>query len=411
MKKVVILGGGFAGINCAKKLARSKFDITIIDKTNHHLFQPLLYQVATAALSPSDIAVPIRNIFKNNKNVKVILGNVVTIDKENKKVILKSNKVFHFDYLVICTGAKHSYFGNNEWKKFSNGLKTIDDALDIREKILIAFEKAERENNEKTRQKHLNFVIVGGGPTGVEMAGSIAEIAYNNLAKDFRNFKTSESRIYLIEAGPKILPMFDNELSEKARLALIKFGVIVKTNDKVTNISKGIVETTSETIESDTIIWAAGNKASSLLDSLDDKKDNQNRVIVNQDCSLDNHPNIFVIGDAAHFATSDGPLPGVAPVAIQQGNYVGKIIKKDPKSRPDFKYFDKGIMATIGRSKAVVKIGNFGISGLIAWLVWSIIHIVYLIGFRTKAIVLIEWIAAYIFNNKGTRLIYRFDKK
>lgn len=411
MAKVIILGGGFAGINCAKKLARSKHEVIIIDKTNHHLFQPLLYQVATAALSPSDIAIPIRTIFKNNKNIKVILGNVVTIDKDNKKVILKSNKIYDFDYLVICTGAKHSYFGNNEWKKYSNGLKTIDDALDIREKILISFEKAERENNHKTRQKHLNFVVVGGGPTGVEMAGSIAEIAYNNLAKDFRNFKTSEARIYLIEAGPRVLPMFDEELSEKARLALINFGVIVKTNEKVTNIMKGLVETNSDKIESDTIIWAAGNKAGDLLDTLNLEQDNQKRVYVNSDCSVNGYPNIFIIGDAAHFSTKNGPLPGVAPVAIQQGNYVGKLIKKNPKSRPNFKYFDKGIMATIGRSKAVVKIGNFGISGLIAWLAWSIIHIVYLIGFRTKAIVLIEWIAAYIFNNKGTRLIYRFEKK
>ena len=411
MKKVIIIGCGFAGLNCAKKLANTKFDITIIDKTNHHLFQPLLYQVATASLSPSDIAVPTRTIFKNNKNIKVVLGNVVSIDKENKKIQLKSNKVYEYDYLVISTGAKHSYFGNDEWEKHSNGLKTVGDALDIREKILIAFEKAERENNPNTRQKHLNFVVVGGGPTGVEMAGSIAEIAYNNLIKDFRNFNTKESRIYLIEAGNKILPMFDDELSEKARLDLIKLGVIVKTNEKVVNITKGEVNTNLETIQSDTIIWAAGNKASELLNSLNEPLDNQNRIYVEPDCSIKNYPNIFIIGDAAHFKTKNGPLPGIAPVAIQQGNYVGKIIKKDTENRPSFKYFDKGIMATIGRSKAVVKIGSFKISGLIAWLAWSIIHIVYLIGFRTKILVLIEWIASYLFNNRGTRLIYRFEKK
>jgi len=259
MAKVIIIGGGFAGLNCAKHMANSNHEILLIDKTNHHLFQPLLYQVATAMLSPADIAVPIRDLFRNNKNVKVIMGDVDTIDKHEKKVFLKSKKSFDFDYLIIATGAKHSYFGKNEWEPHTNGLKTIEDALNIREKILIAFEKAEREKDIEKRQRHLNFVIVGGGPTGVEMAGSIADIAYKNLIKDFRNFSSTESKIYLIEASNQILPMFSEELSNKARQYLAGFGVIVRTNERVTNINKNIVETTNDTIETDTIIWAAGN--------------------------------------------------------------------------------------------------------------------------------------------------------
>jgi len=326
MAKVIIIGGGFAGLNCAKHLANTEHDILLIDKTNHHLFQPLLYQVATAVLSPADIAVPIRDVFRNYPNVKVLMGDVKNIDKTNQKVILKSKKVFSFDYLVIATGAKHSYFGKNEWEPFAGGLKTISDALNIREKILIAFEKAERETDPKKRQKHLNFVVVGGGPTGVEMAGSIADIAYKNLIKDFRNFSSKEARIYLIEASDNILPMFDGELSTKARHYLAKFGVIVRTNERVLDITKQSVTTENDIIEADTIIWAAGNEASPLLKTLNTELDRQGRVLVKPDCSIKSHPNIFVIGDAAHFSINEIPLPGIAPVAIQQGKYVSKII-------------------------------------------------------------------------------------
>ncbi len=407
MSKTIIIGGGFAGLNCARSLASSKHEILLIDKTNHHLFQPLLYQVATAVLSPADIAVPIRDIFRNNKNVKVLMGDVKTIDKKNKKIVLKSKKVFDFDYLIVAVGAKHSYFGNSEWEPYAGGLKTIQDALDIREKILLAFEKAERESDPKKRQKHLNFVVVGGGPTGVEMAGSIADIAYTNLIKDFRNFSSKEARIYLLEASNQILPMFEESLSIKARQYLADFGVIVKTNERVTNITKNHVETINDTIEADTVIWAAGNEAGSLLESLSTRLDKQGRVIVNKDCSIEDHPNIFVIGDAAHFEHKGQPLPGIAPVAIQQGRYIAKLIKKEKKVRPDFHYFDKGIMATIGKSKAIAQTGPFRLTGFIAWLAWSLVHLLYLIGYRTKILVLIEWMISYIFNRKGPRLIYK----
>lgn len=407
MAKVIIIGGGFAGLNCAKHMANSNHEILLIDKTNHHLFQPLLYQVATAMLSPADIAVPIRDLFRNNKNVKVIMGDVDTIDKHEKKVFLKSKKSFDFDYLIIATGAKHSYFGKNEWEPHTNGLKTIEDALNIREKILIAFEKAEREKDIEKRQRHLNFVIVGGGPTGVEMAGSIADIAYKNLIKDFRNFSSTESKIYLIEASNQILPMFSEELSNKARQYLAGFGVIVRTNERVTNIHKNIVETTNDTIETDTIIWAAGNEASPLLSSLDTELDRQGRVVVNKYCAIDNSNAIFVIGDAAHFKQDEKVLPGIAPVAIQQGKYIAKLIKKNKANPKPFFYFDKGMMATIGKSKAIAETGPFKLTGLIAWLAWSLVHLLYLVGYRTKVLVLIEWSISYIFNRNGPRLIYR----
>ncbi len=407
MAKIIVIGGGFAGLNFVKHVANKKDEILLIDKTNHHLFQPLLYQVATAVLSPADIAVPIRDIFRNFKNVKVLMGDVRTIDKTNKKIVLKSKKVFNFDYLVIASGARHSYFGNSDWEQYAGGLKTIKDAIRIRENILLSFEKAERESDPEKRKKFLNFVVVGGGPTGVEMAGSIADIAYQNLVKDFRNFSTNDARIYLIEASDKILPMFDEHLSEKARGYLADFGVIVRTNERVVDINKNHVETNKDIIETENVIWAAGNEAGSLLKTLDVKLDRQGRVIVNKDCSIPKHSNIFVIGDAAHFESKEGSLPGIAPVAIQQGKYVAKILKKKLEKRPDFVYFDKGIMATIGKSKAIAQTGPLKLSGLIAWLVWSFIHLMYLIGYRTKILVLIEWIISYIFNKKGPRLIYK----
>ncbi len=407
MAKIIIIGGGFAGLNCARSLASSKHDILLIDKTNHHLFQPLLYQVATAVLSPADIAVPIRDVFRNYKNVKVLMGDVKNIDKKNKKIVLKSKKVFNFDYLIVAVGAKHSFFGNTEWEPYASGLKTIEDAIDIREKILLAFEKAEREVDPKKRQRHLNFVVVGGGPTGVEMAGSIADIAYKNLIKDFRTFSSKEARIYLLEASNQILPMFEESLSDKARTYLADFGVIVKTNEKVINITKHIVQTENEEIETDTVIWAAGNEANHVLNSLNTRLDKQGRVIVNKDCSIEDYSNIFVLGDAAHFEQNGTILPGIAPVAIQQGKYIGKILKKDHKVRPEFKYFDKGIMATIGKSKAIAQTGPFKLTGFIAWLAWSLVHLLYLIGYRTKILVLIEWMISYIFNRKGPRLIYK----
>ena len=385
-------------------------EFILIDKTNHHLFQPLLYQVATAVLSPADIAVPIRNLFNNDKNINVILGEVKDIDKDSNLLTLDDGEIISYDYLIISAGSKHSYFGKNDWSKYSNGLKIINDALDIRDRILKAFEKAEKEKDELKRQEYLNFVIVGAGPTGVEMAGSIAEIAYKNMKKEYRNFETSDANVYLIEAGPKILSMFSEKLATKAEQYLKDLGVTVRKNEKVINIQKNTLTTESSEIFTDNIIWAAGNEASPLIKKLDTDIDLQGRALVNDYCLIKDSNNIFVIGDASNFKTKDNKsLPGIAPVAIQQGRYLAKIIKNKTKGKETkpFKYADKGMMATVGRFKAVGVVGSLEITGLVAWLFWSLIHLVYLIGYRSKIVVAIEWIYAYFFNKRGTRLIYR----
>lgn len=410
MARIVVIGGGFGGLNFLHKAKKSDNEFILIDKTNHHLFQPLLYQVATAVLSPADIAVPIRNLFNNDKNVNVILGEVKDIDKNSNLLTLDDGEVISYDYLIVSVGSKHSYFGKNEWSKYSNGLKIINDALDIRDRILKAFEKAEKEKNELKRQEYLNFVIVGAGPTGVEMAGSIAEIAYKNMKKEYRNFDTSDANVYLIEAGPKILSMFSDKLATKAEKYLKDLGVTVRKNEKVINIKKNTLTTDSSEISTDNIIWAAGNEASPLIIKLDTDTDLQGRALVDEHCLIKDSNNIFVIGDASNFKIKDNKsLPGIAPVAIQQGRYLAKIIKnniKDKEIQP-FKYTDRGMMATVGRFKAVGVIGNLEITGLIAWLFWSLIHLVYLIGYRSKIVVAIEWTYAYFFNKRGTRLIYR----
>lgn len=410
MSKIVVIGGGFGGLSFLQKARKSNNEFTLIDKTNHHLFQPLLYQVATAVLSPADITVPIRNLFKNDSNVKVKLGEVVNINKEKKQIVLKNDDVIDYDKLIVSTGASYSYFGNDNWGKFSNGLKNINDALDIRDKILKAFEKAENESNKNIQQKFLNFVVIGGGPTGVEVAGSIAEIAFKNIIKEYRNFNSNDSNVYLIEAGSNILPSYSSKLSDKASKYLKKLGVVIKTNEKVENIEEMVVTTDKGKIESDNIIWAAGNKASSLVTLLDTDMDSEGRAVVNQDCSIKEDDSIYVIGDAANFKDVNGsPLPGIAPVAIQQGRYVGLNTKKNlPKEdRKPFKYRDKGMMATIGGFKAIGVVGKIEISGFVAWLFWSLIHLVYLIGYKSKFVVVIEWIFAFFFNKRGTRLIYR----
>ena len=410
MSKIVVIGGGFGGLSFLQKARKSDNEFTLIDKTNHHLFQPLLYQVATAVLSPADITVPIRNLFKNDNNVKVRLGEVVDIKREKKQVVLKNDDVIDYDQLVISTGASYSYFGNDNWGNFSNGLKNINDALDIRDKILKAFEKAENETNKEKQQKYLNFVVIGGGPTGVEVAGSIAEIAFKNINDEYRNFNSNDSNVYLIEAGSNILPSYSTKLSNKAFKYLKKMGVVIKTNEKVENIEEMIVTTDKGKIESDNIIWAAGNKASSLIELLNTDMDTEGRALINQDCSIKEDDSIFVIGDAANFKGVNGtPLPGIAPVAIQQGRYVGLNTRKNlsKKDRKPFKYRDKGMMATIGGFKAIGVIGKFEISGFIAWLIWSLVHLVYLIGYKSKFVVFIEWIFAFFYNKRGTRLIYR----
>ena len=410
MLNVIVIGGGFGGLKFLQRARSSKIQFTLIDKQNHHLFQPLLYQVATAVLSPANIAFPIRRMFKNFKNVKVILDEATDINREDKTVTISSGEKIKYDQLVVSTGSRHSYFGNDDWSEYSNGLKGINDALQIRERLLRAFEKAENEKNIEKRNKYLNFVVVGGGPTGVEMAGSIAEIAYKNMKEEFRNFKSSDANVYLIEATEKILPMYSDRLSGKAEKYLIDFGVQVRTNEKVIKIENDLVVTDKESIETDNVIWAAGNEASPIIKKLNTKTDSEGRAIVDPDCSIKEDGNVFVIGDAANYKNkNNSTLPGIAPVAIQQGKYLAKIIKNKTlkQDRKPFKYYDKGMMATVGRYKAIGKIGNIEISGFIAWLFWSAIHILYLIGYRSKILVAIEWIFSYLFNKKGTRLIYR----
>ena len=410
MLNVVVIGGGFGGLKFLQRARSSKIQFTLIDKQNHHLFQPLLYQVATAVLSPANIAFPIRRMFKNFKNVKVILDEATDINREDKTVTISTGEKIKYDQLVVSTGSRHSYFGNDDWSEYSNGLKGINDALQIRERLLRAFEKAENEKNIEKRNKYLNFVVVGGGPTGVEMAGSIAEIAYKNMKEEFRNFKSSDANVYLIEATEKILPMYSDRLSGKAEKYLIDFGVQVRTNEKVIKIENDLVVTDKESIETDNVIWAAGNEASPIIKKLNTKTDSEGRAIVDPDCSIKEDGNVFVIGDAANYKNkNNSTLPGIAPVAIQQGKYLAKIIKNKTlkQDRKPFKYYDKGMMATVGRYKAIGKIGNIEISGFIAWLFWSAIHILYLIGYRSKILVVIEWIFSYLFNKKGTRLIYR----
>ena len=410
MLNVVVIGGGFGGLKFLQRARSSKIQFTLIDKQNHHLFQPLLYQVATAVLSPANIAFPIRRMFKNFKNVKVILDEATDINREDKTVTISSGEKIKYDQLVVSTGSRHSYFGNDGWSEYSNGLKGINDALQIRERLLRAFEKAENEKNIEKRNKYLNFVVVGGGPTGVEMAGSIAEIAYKNMKEEFRNFKSSDANVYLIEATEKILPMYSDRLSGKAEKYLIDFGVQVRTNEKVIKIENDLVITDKESIETDNVIWAAGNEASPIIKKLNTKTDSEGRAVVDPDCSIKEDGNVFVIGDAANYKNkNNSTLPGIAPVAIQQGKYLAKIIKNKTlkQDRKPFKYYDKGMMATVGRYKAIGKIGNIEISGFIAWLFWSAIHILYLIGYRSKILVVIEWIFSYLFNKKGTRLIYR----
>ena len=410
MLNVVVIGGGFGGLKFLQRARSSKIQFTLIDKQNHHLFQPLLYQVATAVLSPANIAFPIRRMFKNYKNVKVILDEATDINRNEKTVTLSTGENIKYDQLIVSTGSKHSYFGNEDWSKYSNGLKGINDALQIRERLLRAFEKAENEKNIDKRAKYLNFVVVGGGPTGVEMAGSIAEIAFNNMKEEFRNFKSSDANVYLIEATEKILPMYSDRLSGKAKKYLEDFGVEVRTNEKVVKIENDLVTTDKEDIHTDNVVWAAGNEASPIIEKLNTKTDNEGRAIVDPDCSLKDDGNVFVIGDAANYKDKkNNTLPGIAPVAIQQGKYLAKVIKSKTikKDRKPFKYNDKGMMATVGRYKAIGKIGNIEVSGFLAWLFWSAIHILYLIGYRSKILVVIEWIFSYLFNKKGTRLIYR----
>lgn len=408
--KVVIIGGGFAGLNAAKTLGNTKLDVCIIDRTNHHLFQPLLYQVATAGLSPADIATPIREIVKSYSNETVIMGTVVDIDIDHKKIKLADNTCISYDFLMISIGARHSYFGHNQWEEHAPGIKTLVDALKIREKILLSFERAEKSDSLSEAQKYLNFIIVGAGPTGVELAGAIAEIAHRTMLKNFRRIDPTKTKIYLVEGAPQILPSFPEHLAIKAKTYLEAFGVNVLSGKTVTNVSQDGVMIDDQFYEAKNIIWAAGNKCSPLLESLHTDLDKQGRVIVESDLTIPGHPEVFVVGDAASALSPSGkPYPGLAPIAIQQGKYVANLIKKNiPKSqRKPFKYFDKGTMATVGRTKAIGMLGKFTFTGFFAWLAWCFVHIAYLISFRSRVTVLVQWFFSYICSQKGARLINR----
>jgi NADH:ubiquinone reductase (H+-translocating) len=406
--RVVIIGAGFGGLSAAKRLAKSPCRITLIDRHNYHLFQPLLYQVATAGLSPADIASPIRGIVRHCRNMNVILANVSGIDVDRREVIAEGHRV-PFDTLIVATGAQHSYFGHDDWAGFAPGLKTIDDATYLRRRILLAFEKAETEADTAERRRLLNFVIVGGGPTGVEMAGAVAELAKRALASDFRAIDPRQARIILVEAAPRLLATFDPSLSEAAKRSLEELGVEVRLGARVTAADCGGVSLGSERIEARTIIWGAGVMASPAGRWLGVPTDRAGRVFVGPDLSVEGHSDIFVIGDAAHALGSDGkPLPGVAPVAKQQGHYVADMIRARValgKMPPPFRYRDSGSLATIGRKRAVAQIGKVRLHGLIAWLLWSVAHIYFLIGFRNRLVVAMSWAWSYVTFQRGTRLI------
>ena len=407
--RVIIVGAGFGGLEAAKKLACENVSLTVIDRTNYHLFQPLLYQVATAALSPADIAAPVRAILSKCKNVEVILAEVESVDVEAKKVRTQ-DQIFEYDYLILATGARHSYFGHDEWEKLAPGLKSLEDAVELRRRILLAFEFAEKTTDEEARKAAMNFVIIGGGPTGVEMAGAIAEISRYTLAKDFCHIDPSQARVILIEGAPRLLAAYPEDLSESARKQLGELGVQVRTNARVTDISEAGVQADGEFIPCHVKIWAAGNNASFVSTTLDAPADRVGRVIVNDDLTIPGHPEVQVIGDLANFSHQTGePLPGVSPVAMHQGRHAARNILRmirGDKPRP-FRYFDKGSMATIGRNKAVADLKFFHLSGFPAWLAWLFVHIIFLVGFRNRLLVLIQWAWAYLTFDKGARLITR----
>jgi NADH dehydrogenase len=404
--RIVIIGAGFGGLAAAKRLARTACEVTVVDQHNYHLFQPLLYQVATAALSPGDIAAPIRGILRGQKNATVILAKVSAVDVAARQVVAEGRHP-PFDNLIVATGAEHAYFGH-DWAAYAPGLKTVDDATYLRRRILLAFERAETEPDADERRRLLNFVVVGGGPTGVEMAGAIAELAKRALASDFRSIDPRSACIVLLEAGPRLLSSFDPALSVKARHSLEQLGVEVRLSAAVTDCDCASVSIGAERIETRTIIWAAGVKASPAAEWLSAASDSAGRVKVMPDLSVPCHPDIFVIGDAAAAFDPDGkPLPGVAPVAKQQGRYVADLLRArlEGKSMPPFRYRDYGSLATIGRKKAVAQLGRFKVSGLAAWLLWSGAHIYFLIGFRNRLAVALSWLWSYLTFQRGTRLI------
>lgn len=408
LPQVVIIGGGFGGLSAAQALSKARVRITLLDRQNHHLFQPLLYQVATAALSPADIAEPLRYIVRKQQNCEVLLSEVKSIDPAAKKVVTDNGEVA-YDYLVVATGARHHYFGHDEWEAHAPGLKSIDDALEIRRRMLLAFELAEKTHDDAERKAAMTFVVVGGGPTGVEMAGAIAEIAHQTLVRDFRHIDSAQARVILVEHSKHVLDAFTPDLSVQAERSLRRLGVHLKTECAVTSVdADGVTLGNGERIPAKTVVWAAGNKANPLGASLGAPTDRGGRVIVNADLSIPRHPEVFVIGDLAHFAPAgQNPLPGLGAVAMQQGPHVAQNIINlvaGGWTKP-FTYVDKGTMATIGRHSAVADIGFMRFHGFIAWLAWLFVHVMLLVGYRSRLAVLLSWAYTYMVFGRKARLI------
>ncbi|MCY0991363.1 NAD(P)/FAD-dependent oxidoreductase [Nannocystis sp. ILAH1] len=409
-KRVIIVGGGFGGLRVARGLAGADdLEITLLDRRNHHLFQPLLYQVAMAGLSPAEIAVPIRTVFSRQRNCRVILESAVGIDFENKKLKTTGLGDLDYDWLVLACGSRHSYFGHTEWEDYAPGLKSLEEATEIRRRVLTAFELAEKETDPAKQRRLLTFVVIGAGPTGVELAGALGEISRFTLSRDFRRIDPERARVILIEAGPRILPTFAEKLSDKATRDLESLGVTVWTNTMVTNVTAEGVVLGGESVQSATVLWAAGVAPSELNRSLGVELDRQGRILVETDCSIPGHREVFVIGDQAHLEEEPGkpPLPGLAPVAIQQGRHVARNILHELKGKPrePFRYLDKGQMATIGRRRAIAQFAGMEIAGFVAWLAWLLVHVYYLIGFKNRLQVMWEWTWSYIRFRRGARLI------
>lgn len=408
---VIIVGGGFAGLSLAKRLKNAPVRITLLDRQNHHLFQPLLYQVATAGIGAPEISEPIRDILRKHNNVTVLLGEVTDINPDKKTITLEQDEI-EWDYLYIASGASHSYFGKDHWGKHAPGLKTLDDAMEIRRRMILAYERAERADSDEERRKDLNFVVVGAGPTGVELAGALVEIAQHTMARNFRNFDPSQAKVMLVEAGPRVLSAYDDELSESAKKQLESLGVQVLLNTAVTDIQEDGVYMGEDFIPTSTVLWAAGVKSSGLGAFLGVPLDRAGRVIVSPDLSVPGYPEISVLGDAASAQGKQGkPVPGLAPAATQMGDYAGRRLIAHLQGRltEPFEYVDKGQMSTIGRRRAVAQIGKMKISGVVAWLGWAFIHVAFLIGFRNRVSVMIDWIWAYFTRRRGARILFGVD--
>ena len=406
--RVVIIGGGFGGLYAARALKRDDVDLVLLDRTNHHLFQPLLYQVATATLAPTDIAAPIRWLLRHQRNATVLMTDVERVDTARRVVIAAGDREFPYDYLIVAAGARHAYFGHPEWETYAPGLKSIDDAIRLRQRILSAFERAELSDDDEERRALLSFVVIGGGPTGVELAGMLPTIAKHALHGDFRRIAPESATVTLLEGGPRILPSYPEELSERARLDLVALGVDVRLGALVTGVEQGVVRVgQDEVIRAHTVIWAAGNAASPLGASLGAPQDRVGRILVEPDLSVPGHPEIFVIGDMVAITTGGRPVPGVAPAAMQMGSHAAHNIRRtlEQRERRPFVYHNKGDLATIGRHRAIADFGRLQVTGSLAWWFWLFLHIMYLAGFRNRLSVLLEWGYSYLTYARGARLI------